>query len=67
METKQTKTNFTGVGEISKKQDNSYMNQTIDINAKEWFDKVNGNSYFCGTITINYGMKTEQTFLMPFQ
>jgi len=41
--------------------------KSIDINAKEWFDKVNGNSYFCGTITLNYGMKTEQTFLMPFQ
>tara|TARA_R100001530_G_scaffold10639_5_gene10532 strand:- start:165 stop:509 length:345 start_codon:yes stop_codon:yes gene_type:complete len=41
--------------------------KTIDIKAKEWFDKVNGNSYFCGTITLNYGMKTEQTFLMPIQ
>lgn len=41
--------------------------KTIDINAKEWFDKKNGNSYFAGTITINYGMKTEETFLMPFQ
>jgi len=43
------------------------MPKTIDINAKEWFDKVNGNSYFCGTITINYGLKTEQTLLMPIQ
>ena len=41
--------------------------KTIDINAKEWFDKINGNSYFAGTITINYGMKNEETFLMPFQ
>ena len=41
--------------------------KTIDINAKEWFDKVNGNSYFSGTITLNYGMKNEKTFLMPFQ
>ena len=41
--------------------------KTIDINAKEWFDKVNGNSYFCGTVTLNYGMKNEETFLMPFQ
>tara|TARA_R110000824_G_C15205352_1_gene676112 strand:- start:1639 stop:1953 length:315 start_codon:yes stop_codon:yes gene_type:complete len=41
--------------------------KTIDINAKEWFDKINGNSYFAGTITINYGMETEETFLMPFQ
>tara|TARA_R110002012_G_scaffold52944_2_gene136040 strand:+ start:98 stop:427 length:330 start_codon:yes stop_codon:yes gene_type:complete len=41
--------------------------KTIDINAKEWFDKVNGNSYFAGTVTLNYGLKKEKTFLMPFQ
>lgn len=41
--------------------------KTIDINAKEWFDKINGNSYFCGIVTLNYGMKNEETFLMPFQ
>jgi hypothetical protein len=41
--------------------------KTIDVNAKEWFDKVNGNSYFSGRITLNYGMKNEKTLLMPFQ
>tara|TARA_R110002126_G_scaffold197853_1_gene345573 strand:+ start:679 stop:1008 length:330 start_codon:yes stop_codon:yes gene_type:complete len=41
--------------------------KTIHINAKEWFDKINGNSYFAGTITINFGADTEKTFLMPFQ
>jgi len=41
--------------------------KTIDVNCKEWFDKVNGNSYFAGTVTVNYGMKTEKTFNMPFQ
>jgi hypothetical protein len=41
--------------------------KTIDINVKEWFDKVNGNSYFAGTITINYGMKSEKVLTMPFQ
>ena len=41
--------------------------KTIDIKAKEWFDKVNGNSYFCGTIILNYGLKNQETFLMPFQ
>lgn len=41
--------------------------KTIDINAKEWFDKLNGNSYFAGIITLNYGTETEETFLMPFQ
>ena len=41
--------------------------KTIDVNAKGWFDKINGNSYFSGTITLNYGMNNEETFLMPFQ
>jgi hypothetical protein len=41
--------------------------KTIDVNAKEWFDKVNGNSYFSGEIIINYGMKSEKTITMPFQ
>jgi hypothetical protein len=41
--------------------------KTIDVNAKEWFDKVNGNSYFAATITINYGMDDEETINLPFQ
>ena len=41
--------------------------KSIDIQAKEWFDKVNGNSYFAGTITLNFGTETEEIFLMPFQ
>ena len=40
---------------------------TIDINAKEWFDKVNGNSYFAGYVTINYGQLDAQKINMPFQ
>lgn len=41
--------------------------KTVDVNALEWFDKVNGNSYFAGTVTVNYGMKTEKRFIMPYQ
>lgn len=41
--------------------------KTIDINAKEWFDKVNGNSYFSALVTVNYGMENEQTIKLPFQ
>lgn len=41
--------------------------KTIDIQAKEWFDKVNGNSYFSGIVTVNYGLKDALTFKMPFQ
>lgn len=40
---------------------------TIDIQAREWFDKVNGNSYFAGTVTTNYGQPDAQVFKMPFQ
>tara|TARA_R110002051_G_scaffold281919_2_gene343644 strand:- start:858 stop:1205 length:348 start_codon:yes stop_codon:yes gene_type:complete len=38
------------------------MINKININCKEWFDKINGNSYFSGTITIN----DKETFLIPF-
>lgn len=41
--------------------------KTIDINAKEWFDKINGNSYFSGDITLNYGTKTQKDLKMSFQ
>jgi hypothetical protein len=43
------------------------MVKTIDINAKQWKDKSNGNSYFCSTITVNFGLKNEETFFIPFQ
>ena len=41
--------------------------KTIDIQAKEWFDKVNGNSYFSGIITLNFGFPDVETFIMSFQ
>jgi len=41
--------------------------QTIDINAYEWFDKVNGNSYFAANVVLNYGLKTEKEIKVPFQ
>jgi hypothetical protein len=41
--------------------------KTIDINALQWFDKVNGNSYFAGTITVNFGTPEAQSIKMPFQ
>lgn len=41
--------------------------KTIDVNALEWFDKVNGNSYFAGTVIINYGLPDQKGFKMPFQ
>ena len=41
--------------------------KTIDIQAKEWFDKTYGNSYFAGSVCINFGMPSQQNFSMPFQ
>lgn len=41
--------------------------KTIDIQAKEWFDRINGNSYFAGVVTVNYGMSDVREFIMPFQ
>lgn len=41
--------------------------KTIDVNAKEWFDKVNGNSYFSGVITLNYGMVDQEIMILPRQ
>jgi len=40
--------------------------KTIDITAREWFDKVNGNSYFSAEVTTDYGTETERTFKIPF-
>ena len=41
--------------------------KTIDIQAKEWFDRVNGNSYFSATVTVNYKLDDERTIYLPFQ
>lgn len=41
--------------------------KTINITAKEWFDEVNGNSYFSACITINYGLSDRQNICVPFQ
>jgi hypothetical protein len=39
----------------------------ITVYANEWFDKVNGNSYFSARIILNEGSKEETTLLLPFQ
>ena len=41
--------------------------KTLDVTAKSWFDRINGNSYFSAIVTVNYGMKTAKTLLLPFQ
>jgi len=41
--------------------------KTIDITALEWFDKVNGNSYFAAKICVNAGLKSEINTTLDFQ
>lgn len=41
--------------------------KTIDIQAKEWFDKSAGNSYFSAIVTINFGLDDEKIVKVPFQ
>jgi len=41
--------------------------KTIDIEAKEWFDRVNGNSYFSAIATVNFGTKNEKNIKVRFQ
>lgn len=40
--------------------------KTIDINVNEWFDKINGNSYFSAIITLNFGMNDSLSIQIPF-
>ena len=41
--------------------------KTIDINAKQWRDKIYGNSYFSSDVILNYGMHNEKVIKLPFQ
>ncbi len=43
------------------------MIKTIDIQAKEWHDRPNGNTYFSALITVNFGLENEEHFQLPFQ
>lgn len=41
--------------------------KTLDIQAKEWFDKINGNSYFSALVTLDFGLPTQKEIKVPFQ
>lgn len=41
--------------------------KTIDLTACEWFDRVNGNSYFTARLILNYELANEKVVLIPFQ
>ena len=53
--------------EIFHNQDTTYVDHKGDIKAKEWRDKINGNSYFSSDITLNYGMDSQEIIKLPFQ
>lgn len=60
------------IGEVENKElfvceENKNKIKTIDVNVLEWFDRVNGNSYFAGKVTVNYGMKDSREYIIPFQ
>lgn len=40
--------------------------KTVQIIGKEWFDRVNGNSYNAVVVTVNHGLKSEFSFSLPF-
>lgn len=41
--------------------------KTIDLNARTWFDKVNGNSYFSVLIMLDFGLESEKEIYLPMQ
>lgn len=41
--------------------------KTIDIQAREWFDRTYGNSYFSAIVTINYCLENEEEIKLHFQ
>jgi hypothetical protein len=41
--------------------------KTIDINGKEWRDRLYGNSYFSARVIVNHGMDDEKIIHIPFQ
>lgn len=55
------------MNKLATKTETKLQVKTIDINAKEWFDKVNGNSYWSAQVTINFGMPDAKTIYVPFQ
>ena len=40
---------------------------TIDISALEWFDRINGNSYYAGKVILNYGTDNQITLQIEYQ
>ena len=41
--------------------------KTVEITGREWFDKVNGNSYNSVQVIVNQGLKNEFSFKIGIQ
>jgi hypothetical protein len=39
----------------------------INVNALEWFDKINGNSYFASNVNVVFDNNDIKYFKLPFQ
>ena len=41
--------------------------KTVDVSAREWNDKINGNSYFSAVVVLNFQQANQETIKVPFQ
>jgi len=41
--------------------------KTVTVYVREWFDRVNGNSYFSGVVIMNDSLENQETISLPFQ
>ena len=41
--------------------------KTVTVYVREWFDRVNGNSYFSGVVILNDSLENEEQIKMPLQ
>ena len=41
--------------------------KSVDVICKEWFDRINGNSYFSARIILNGGLENETVLTLPFK
>lgn len=44
-----------------------YRLRSISVHCFTWFQKTYGNSYFAMIVTVNQGLPSEHTFVVPMQ
>lgn len=52
---------------IEREKNGKMQIETVDVQAKEWFDRANGNSYFSCVVTVNFGLRDAMVLVCPFQ